>query len=458
MNSLDRAVEALRAEFQGALLTPGVPGYDDARTLFNAMIDKRPAVIAQCADVPDVQSALRLARDTGLEIAVRGGGHGVAGAALTDGGLVIDLRRLNAVTVNPDARTATAAGGATMGDLDRATAPYGLATTGGRVSSTGVAGFTLGGGSGWIERKFGLAVDRLLAVDLITADGSAVRASEQENPDLFWALHGGGGNFGVATGLTFRLDPLTDFSIALLLWPADRGPEVVRRWRDVMADAPDEVGGGTIYLTASAEMPFVPASLYDQLAVGVLFTYLGDEPGVREIARPLLELDPAGEMITSVPYAEFQSMLDDPPGFRNYWSAEHLDALPDPAVDAFCASAGAMIVPSPSQHAMIALGGAVARASDDWPISFRSAPYVVHPLGLWTDPADDERGRAWARGVRSAMEPWSTGDVYLNFTGDEGHERVVAGFGKANYDRLAAIKSQYDPGNLFHLNHNIRPA
>ncbi|MEV6523852.1 FAD-binding oxidoreductase [Longispora sp. NPDC051575] len=458
MNTLDRAVRALRTEFQGTLLTPGVPGYDDARALFNAMIDKRPAVIAQCADVPDVQGALRLARDTGLEIAVRGGGHGVAGAALTEGGLVIDLRRLNSVTVDPDARTATVAGGATMGDLDRATAAYGLATTGGRVSSTGVAGFTLGGGSGWIERKFGLAVDRLLAVDLITADGGAVRASERENPDLFWALHGGGGNFGVATGLTFRLDPLTDFSFALLLWPADRGPDVFRRWRDVMVDAPDEVGGGAIYLTGSAEMPFVPASLHGRLAAGVLFTFVGDERGVREIARPLLELGPAGEMITALPYVEFQSMLDDPPGFRNYWSAEHLDALPDPAVDAFCASAATMIVPSPSQHALFALGGAVARGTGDWPISFRSAPWVVHPFGLWSDPADDERGRAWARGVRTAMEPWSTGDVYLNFTGDEGHERVVAGFGKANYDRLAAIKSQYDPGNLFHLNHNIRPA
>ncbi|GIG60095.1 oxidoreductase [Longispora fulva] len=457
MKDIDRAVEALRTEFQGTLFTPDVGGYEDARILFNAMIDKRPAVIAQCADVPDVQSALRFARETGLEIAVRGGGHGVAGAALTEGGIVIDLRRMNTVDVDPDARTATVGGGATIGDLDGATQAYGLATTGGRASTTGVGGFTLGGGSGWIERKFGLACDRLLSVDLITADGDPVRASETENPDLFWALHGGGGNFGVATAMTFRLDPLTDFAIALLLWPAADGPEVMRLWRDVMDAAPDEAGGGLIFLTATTEMPFVPESLDGQLAVGVLVTWIGAEQGVRDLVRPLLDRKPVGELITAIPYAQLQSMLDDPPGMRNYWSAEHLASLPDPAVDVFCAQAEGMIIPSGSQHAILRLGGAVTRETADWPISFRDAPWVVHPFGVWADPADDERAREWTRDLRAALEPWSTGAVYLNFTGDEGHERVVAGYGKANYDRLAGIKSQYDPGNLFHLNHNIRP-
>ncbi|WP_412539564.1 FAD-binding oxidoreductase [Longispora sp. K20-0274] len=458
MSDIDRAVEALRTEFRGTLLTPDTPGYDDARVLYNGMIDKRPAVFAQCEGVSDVQRALRVARDTGLEVAVRGGGHGVGGTALSEGGLVIDLRRMHAVTVDPDLRTATVGGGATMADLDGAAAAYGLATTGGRVSSTGVGGFTLGGGSGWLDRKFGLACDRLVSVDLVTADGSLVRASADEHPELFWALHGGGGNFGVATSLTLRLDPLTDFAIAMMFWPADRGPDVVRRWRDVMAEAPDDVGGGVLYMTGAEELPFVPPSLYGQLATGVLFTHTGDEAGVRAAARELLDMAPVGELVTEVPYAQFQQMLDDPPGMRNYWSAEYLDTMPDQAVDAFCAEAYTMIVPSGSQHVIFPQGGAIARADGDWPIPYRYSPWVVHPFGMWEDPADDERGKAWTRGVRAAMEPWATGAVYLNFTGDEGHERVVAGFGKANYDRLAGIKHDYDPGNLFHLNHNIRPS
>jgi FAD/FMN-containing dehydrogenase len=390
-------------------------------------------------------------------MAVRGGGHGVAGASLSDGGLVIDLRRMKSVAVDPDARIATVAGGATMADLDQATQEHGLATTGGRVSTTGVGGFTLGGGSGWIERKFGFACDRLLAVDLVTADGGTVRATETEHPDLFWALHGGGGNFGVATSFVFRLDPLTQFTAAFMIWPADRGPEVLRHYRDFMESAPDEVGGGMIYLTAVPEMPFVPESLHGQLACAVLVTNLGDEATTQHMIRPLVDLRPAGQMVAELPYTQLQSMLDDPPGFRNYWSAEHLDTLPDAAIEAFCARAADMVVPSPSQHGIIPLGGVVARTADDWPMPSRAAPWVVHPLGLWESPADDERAIAWARGLRSAVAPWSTGAVYLNFVGDEGAERVVAGVGRENYDRLAKIKAEYDPDNLFHMNHNIAP-
>jgi FAD/FMN-containing dehydrogenase len=400
----DGAIRELRAGFAGDVLVPGDEGYDDARTIFNAMIDRRPAVIAQCRRVEDVAAAIRFGRRTGLEIGVRGGGHSVAGKALTDGGIVVDLRRMRAVTVDPDAGTATVAGGATMGHLDRATEPYGLATTGGRVSTTGVGGFTLGGGTGWLDRKMGLACDNLLAVELVTADGATVRASDDEHPELFWALHGGGGNFGVATSFTLRLHRLPSVTAALLVWDPERGPEVVRAYRDFLEVAPDEIGGGLIFLTGPPE-DFVPERLVGGLTLVVLVTYAGAEAEARAAMAPLLALRPAGQMTVELPYAELQCMLDDPPGYRNYWSAEYLDAIPDEAVDRFCARAPDMVVPSPSQHVLFPQGGAVARGPSEYPVPWRRASWCVHPFGLWEDQADDERARRWARDVRADCVP-----------------------------------------------------
>jgi len=447
----------LSAGFDGTILEPADAGYDEARAIFNAMIDRRPAVIAQCESAEDVRSALAFGIENGLEIAVRSGGHSVAGKSLTDGGIVIDLRNMNAVEVDPVARTARVAGGATWSHVDRAGEPHGLATTGGRVSTTGVAGLTLGGGSGWLERKFGLACDNLLSVELVTADGRTVTASEDENPELFWALHGGGGNFGIATSFTFRLHSLPAITAALLLWPPESGREVLGRYRDFSESAPDEAGGGVIYLTGPPE-EFVPEHLQGSLAAAVLVTYVGGEAEARELIAPLLELSPDGELILELPYAELQCMIDDPPGYRNYWSAEYVNELPDEALDAFDSRAADMVVPSPSQHAFIPWGGAVARNAGEWPVADRDAAYVVHPFGVWDDPADDERGIAWARAVCADMRPWATGGVYLNFVGDEGEDRVVAGYGgRAIYDRLAAVKAEFDPENVFHLNHNVRP-
>jgi FAD/FMN-containing dehydrogenase len=407
--------------------------------------------------VNDVVRAVQFARNHGLEIAVRGGGHGVAGRSLTEGGLVIDLRRMNVVSVDPEARTVTLGGGATMSHLDRGTQPYGLVTTGGRVSTTGVGGYLLGGGNGWLDRKLGLACDNLLAVELVTADGSIVRASEEENPELFWALHGGGGNFGVATSFTLRLHELPALTAMLLVWRPEAGPEVLRAYRDFMASAPDEVGGGVFYVTGPAE-EFVPKHLVGALTLLLVVAYAGPEAAARKTAAPLLALAPEGELIAEMAYADFQCLLDDPPGYRNYWSAEYLDAFPDAAVDLFCACAGEMIVPSPSQHALYPQGGAVDRGPSHYPLPWRHAPWLVHPFGLWTNPADDERGRQWAHNVRADLQPWSSGAVYLNFIGDEGADRVVAGYGRENYLRLANVKAQYDPDNIFHLNHNIQPA
>ncbi|GAB3948252.1 FAD-binding oxidoreductase [Kribbella albertanoniae] len=455
---MSSTVEGRRPQgFGGVLLRDGDAAYDEARAIFNSMIDKRPAAIAQCESAADVQAAIRYGVEQRLEIAVRGGGHGVAGTALSEGGLVVDLRRMNSVQVDPEARIARVGGGATWGDFDRATQKYLLATTGGRVSTTGVAGLTLGGGSGWLERKFGLASDSLISVELVTADGQLVIADETRNSELFWALHGGGGNFGVATSLTFRLQDLPATTLALLLWPASAGPDVLRAYRDLVEQGvPEELGGGVIYLTGPPE-EFVPAHLQGQLAVGLAGVYAGTEAELREVFAPMFALSPDGVLIAEMPYADIQSALDDPPGFRNYWSAEHLASFPDPAIQVFADRSADMVSPSPSQQAIVPWGGAVRRAAEQWPQPHREAAWVAHPLGLWTDPADDEQGIRWARAVCADLAEWSTGYVYLNFIGDEGRSRVIAGFGEDNYRRLAKVKSEFDPGNLFHLNQNIQP-
>ncbi len=452
----DGALQELGHSFSGTLIMPNDAGYEEARAIFNAMIDKRPAVIAQCETVDDVIRAIRFGREREFEIAVRCGGHSVAGMALTNGGIVIDLRRMHAVTVDPEARTVTVAGGATMSHLDRATEPYGLATTGGRVSTTGIGGYTLGGGDGWLARKMGLACDNLLAVELVTATGDVVRASESENPELFWALHGGGGNFGVATSFTFRLHELPVVTAALLLWQPDMAPDLLRAYREFMASAPDEVGGAALYVTGPAE-EFIPSHLVGKLAFVILVVYAGSEAEMRDVTAPLLTLGHEGELISEMTYAELQCMLDDPPGYRNYKSAEYLDAFPDAAVDLFCSRSRNMVVPSPSQQVMIPQGGLIARGPSGYPIPWRQSPWCTHPFGLWEDPNDDERGRQWVHNLRADLKPWASGAVYLNFIGNEGHDRVIAGFGADNYARLAAVKAEYDPDNVFHLNHNIRP-
>lgn len=449
-------VSDLERDFAGTILTTKDPGYDQARVLFNRMIDRRPAVIAQCASVQDVAAAIGFARARGLEIAVRGGGHSVAGMSLVDDGLVIDLRLMTAAAVDADARTVTIGGGALMRDLDRATEPFGLATTGGRVSTTGLGGLLLGGGNGWLDRKFGLACDNLLAVELVTADGQVVRASDREHPDLFWALHGGGGNFGVATSLTLRLHPLATVSARMLMWDPRNGPEIIRCYRDFLESAPDDIGGAIKFHTAP-DAYWVPAALRGRLACTslVIFTGTGD-PTVA--MAPMLGLGHVGERRFDVSYADLQSMLDDPPGYRNHWSAEYLASLPDAAIDAFCARAQDMIVPSPSEQVLVPMGGAAGRGPREYPLPWRRSAWVVFPFGMWADPVDDGRARQWTRDLRADVRPWSSGATYLNFIGDEGRDRVLAGFGRKAYARLARIKAEYDPDNLFHRNHNIEPA
>jgi FAD/FMN-containing dehydrogenase len=308
-----------------------------------------------------------------------------------------------------------------------------------------------------VERKLGLASDALLSVELVTADGRLIIADQTKNTELFWALHGGGGNFGVATALTFRLSQIVTTSLAMLVWPVAAGPTVLRAYRDLIEGAPDELGGGVLFATAP-RASYVPEGLWGQPVVIAVGVYAGECAEAQEVFGPLFALAPEGSFVAEKPYAEIQSALVDPAGFRNYWSAEQLWELPDPAVLALCDRAREMVTPSPSRQLVLPWGGAVRRHALDWPQPYRTAAWVAHPAGAWTEPCDDARGIRWVRDVCASVEPWATGDVYLNFLGHEGQSRVIAGFGAENYQRLGRVKCEYDPENVFHLNQNIEPA
>ena len=449
----------LDAAFRGRLIRPESADYDEARTLYNSMIDKRPALIAQCTDPEDVAAALRFGRENGLEIAVRAGGHSVAGASLCDDGLVIDVRPMNDIEIDPIGRTARVGAGCTWSEFDRAAQEHGLATTGGRVSTTGVAGLTLGGGSGWLERQHGLACDNLLAVELVTADGELIIASAEEHADLFWALHGGGGNFGVATAFTFRLHSVgPDVLAGLLLYEAERGAELMRLLRDVLADAPEEFGPALGYLTVPVDDE-LPAELHNRLVSALVFCWSGPIEEGETLIAPFRALEPLADLVGVVPYADFQCSIDDPPGYRNWWTAEYLHVVTDEAIDVIHAHSLQIPTPGPAQSFIVPWGGAVARVGeDDTPLTQRDASWVVHPFALWEDEADDEKVIGWARAFRDDIARHASGGVYLNFIGDEGEDRVRAAFGPEKYRRLADIKARYDPDNVFRGNQNIRPA
>lgn len=440
------------------LIRPDDAAYDEARVVFNRMVDKRPAVIAQCTTADDVIDALVLAEAEAYAVAVRAGGHSVAGMSTNDDGIVIDVRPMQEITVDAAARRARVGAGVIWGEFDGAAQEHGLATTGGRVTTTGVAGFTLGGGSGWIERKYGLACDNLVSVDLVTADGRVVTASATENPDLFWALHGGGGNFGIATSFEFTLHPVGPIVYAgLMMFPGDAARDVALLYRDHAFGAPDDLGTGLVMLTAPPE-PFVPEHLVGQTVAAVAGVWLGDLDDGPAAFAPYRELGPEVDLIGPMPYSEFNSMLDDPPGFRHYWSADYHDDFPDDAVDVFV-KAG-FDRPSPlAQQLMLAWGGEVARVPEaDTPMTKRDAQWITHPFAVWEDPSETEASIAWARNFRRNIARYSNGGVYLNFIGDEGQERVRSAYGDEKYARLASIKAEWDPTNRFRGNQNIEPA
>ena len=453
-------LEALLVGFGGQVLTAADGGaYDAGRLAFNAVFDRRPAVIARATSTSDVAHAIAFARANGLALAVRGGGHSVAGYSTIEGGLLLDLGLMKDITVDPDARIARVQPGVVWGELDRTTQAHGLATTGGRMTTTGVAGFTLGSGSGWLERLYGSACDNLLAVEMVTADGAVVRASEAENPQLFWGLRGGGGNFGVVTEFTFRLHPVgPDVYGGLLMYPRSQAPEVLRHVRDFLQDAPREVCGGMLCMTAPPA-PFVPPDLQGKPALTVLAAYWGDVGAGAAALAPLRELAPAVDLLGPTTYLDIQAITDagNPPGRRNYWRSELLPAAPDEMLDAFIACAAGATSPA-SSLILGRLGGAHGDVAEDaTALGGRAAEWLFHCYSIWTDD-DDARHIGWARSTAAALRPWTMAGMALNFMSDIDESRVRATFGAQKYARLAALKKRWDPENAFSMNQNILPA
>jgi FAD/FMN-containing dehydrogenase len=456
-------IEELNGNFGGAILREGDEGYDAARAVFNAMVDRRPALIARCTGVADVISAVNFARERDLQVAVRGGGHGVVGYAVCDDGIVIDLSQMKGIRVDPKGRTATAQAGVTWGEFDRETQMFGLATTGGRITTTGIAGLTLGSGSGWLERKFGFTVDNLLSVDVVTADGGFLTASEDENEELFWGLRGGGGNFGIVTSFEYRLHELGPIVAGgLLAYPRDRAPEILRAWRDHMAQAPDEVCGGFAFITAPPE-EFVPEEVRLQPVCGVVFLYAGPPDEGMEAAQALknaLGEPPALDLVGPMPYTIVQTLLDagNPFGRHQYWKSDHIHDFSDPVVDTLIEHANR--VQSPSSVVILEpKGGAIDRVDEDAvAVPGRGAACAFYGIAQWENPSESDTHIAWARGLGEAMKPYASGDIPLNFVMDEGQERVQSSYGPEKYKRLVALKDEYDPHNLFRLNQNIKPS
>ena len=453
------ALAELQAAFGGELIQPDAPGYDEARSIFNAMVDRRPALIARCHGVSDVIAALRFARDNELEVSVRGGGHSVTGHGLCDGGVCIDVGPMKGVRVDPARKTAWVQAGCNWGELDRETQAYGLAVTGGRVPSTGVAGLTLGGGSGWIERKCGYTADNLIAADVVTADGRVVVASADEDADLLWALKGGGGNFGIVTAFEFQLHEVGPIMLGgMMMFPAERAGEVLRFYRDYIDSAPDEVGGATAILTAPPE-EFVPDEIRGKPVIGVIWCYVGSLEEGETHLRPLRELGPALDIVQPMPYLVVQRLIEpgNPPGNQQYWKAGFIQELTDDAIDQWVTHATNVASPF-TASIMLPLGGAVARVGeDDTPLGFRDAAWNYHILSQWPDPAEQERQVAWTRAFAEAMEPSSLDGVYLNFMADETGDLVQRSFGPEKYARLQELKDRYDPENVFRYNQNIKP-
>jgi FAD/FMN-containing dehydrogenase len=443
-----------------SILTPDHPRYDEARRVFNGAIDRRPALIVECADPRDVVEALAIAEEEGLEVAVRAGGHSGAGYGVNEGGLVIDVRPMKRIEVDLVTSVARVGAGVTWGELDAATQAHGLAVTGGRISSTGVAGLTLGSGSGWLERKLGLTGDNMLGATVVTADGDIVHASEHEHPDLFWGLRGGGGNFGVVTEFELQLHPVGPIVLGgILIFPWERAAEVLRGYRDVMAGAPDDLGGNAQIMSAPPA-PFVPAELVGKPVMAMVVGAFAELDRAEHLVAPLRALGPAIDMVEPMPYTVLQSIADEssPAGMQNYWKAAFLDDLPDEAIDIAVEFGGR--IPSPVSVVLFQpQGGAYARVDEDAiALSHRDAPWGFHALSLWPDPADTELNRAWTTEFADAMAPYGHGAAHPNYVSDDQGDKVRKFYGERSYARLVAVKDRWDPRNVFRGNQNIRPS
>ncbi|MBN9463574.1 MAG: FAD-binding oxidoreductase [Burkholderiales bacterium] len=450
--------DLLQANLRGTLVRPGDAGYDDARKVYNAMIDRRPRLIARCADVADVITALGFARDQGLLLAVRGGGHNGAGLGVCDDGLVIDLSSLRGVRVDPAGRTARVGGGCTWGEVDHATHAFGLAAPSGVISTTGVGGLTLGGGIGNLSRKYGLSIDSLIEADVVLADGRLVTASEKEHADLFWALRGGGGNFGIVTSFLFRLHPVKDIVGGPTLWHLADAAKVMRWYRDFIAAAPEDLNGWFAFLTVPPGPPF-PEALWLKKMCAVVWCYVGPPERAAAVFEPIAGFGPpALHGVHAMPFPFLQAAFDKlyPPGHQWYWRADFVDELSDAAIALHEQYAAQMPTPQSGMH-LYPVDGAVHRVGrGDTAFSYRETRWASVIIGVDPDPANREKITDWTRRYHDALHPHSAGGAYVNFMMDEGQERVQATY-RDNYARLAAVKAKYDPGNLFRVNQNVRP-
>ncbi len=448
-----------RAGLRGSLLEPNDKGYDDARKVYNGMIDKHPRLIARCTDVADVIRSVNFARNNNLLLSVRGGGHNAGGLGVCDDGLVIDLSLMKYTRVDPVARTVVAGGGCTWGDVDHATHVFGLAAPGGVISTTGVGGLTLGGGMGHLTRKYGLSIDNLLSVDMVLADGSFITADAKQNQDLFWAVRGGGGNFGVVTAFTFRLHPIDTVYAGPILYELNEAPEVIKWYQKLIKNAPDDLNGFFVFLIVPPGPPF-PENLHWKKMCGVVWTYTGPLDKSDSVFKPIRDFKkPALDMAGPLPHPVLQSMFDGlyPTGLQWYWRSDFVNEFSEEAISKHLSFAETIPTFQSSVH-IYPINGAAARVNKkDTPWNFRDTTWSMVIFGVDPDPANKEKISSWSKQYWEAVHPYTTKAAYLNFIGDEGEDRVKAFYGD-NYARLVTIKSKYDPNNLFRVNQNIKPS
>jgi FAD/FMN-containing dehydrogenase len=452
-------IQEYRAGLRGSLLEPNDKGYDDARKVYNGMIDKHPRLIARCTDVADVMRSVNFARTNNLLLSVRGGGHNAGGLGVCDDGLVIDLSLMKYTRVDPAARTVVVGGGTTWGDVDHATHVFGLATPSGVISTTGVGGLTLGGGIGHLTRKCGLTIDNLLSVDMVLADGSFITADAKQNQDLFWAVRGGGGNFGVVTAFTFRLHPIDTVYGGPILYELNEAPDVIKWYQKLIKNAPDDLNGFFIFLIVPPGPPF-PEHLHWKKMCGVVWAYSGPLDKADSVFKPIRDFKkPALDMAGPLPHPVLQSMFDGlyPTGLQWYWRADFVNEFSEEAISKHLSFANTIPTFQSSVH-VYPVNGAAARVNKkDTAWNFRDATWSMVIIGVDPDPANKEKISSWAKQYWEAVHPYSAGAAYLNFIGDEGEDRVKASYGD-NYARLVTIKTKYDPGNLFRVNQNIKPS
>ncbi len=455
----DAAVQGFRAQLRGRLVGPNDQDYDTIRQVYNGMIDKRPALIARCVDVADVITAVNFGRDNGLNVAVRGGGHNGPGLGLVDDGLVIDLSEMKGIRVDAEAGTVRAEGGCLWGEVDHATHPFGLAAPSGFISTTGVGGLTLGGGVGYLTRKYGLTIDNLLSVDIVLADGRVVTADAEHNTDLFWAVRGGGGNFGVVTSFLFKLSPVSMVYGGPMFWPLEQAPVVMKWWQDFILSAPEDINGwfGFAYVPP---VPMFPQEHHFKKVCMVTWCYTGDLDQAEEVFKPIRQFEaPLMDFAGPIPWPVLQSLFDAlyPAGLQWFWRTDLVKELSDEAIQVHMKYADQLPTGHSTMHLYPINGAAHRVGPDETAWTNRDANFVEVIVGVDPDPSNNPRLIEWAKGYWEALHPYSAGGAYVNMMMDEGEDRVKAAY-RDNYGRLSQIKSKYDPKNLFHVNQNIKPA